>query len=144
MVQVKMSIKVSMDKDWESYVRDVTPIKHHNRETFVPNRRLVTRKEPVPMHQPLRQPEALDGIIDLHGYTVQTAHDNLLWFLQSCKINSRKRILVITGKGDGETSIKREFPLWMSKSEFTKIVASYSPADRKQGGEGAYIVQLKR
>ena len=94
---------------------------------------------PQPQHS---QPH--ETKIDLHGMTMQEAHDEVLYFLESCYNNNVREVIVITGHGDGETSIKREFQFWVNKPEFAKHIISYNIADRRRGGEGAFIVRIKK
>ena len=81
--------------------------------------------------------------LDLHGYTVQAAYEKTLDMLQNCAQSGERQILIITGKGtNGKGVLKRELPLWLSAPDLP--VASVRPASARQGGEGAYVVKLKR
>ena len=88
--------------------------------------------------------------IDLHGFTVDEAHQKLLKYL----INhfSKKKLLhiVITGLGnkssDGDFftgKIRKQFPLWLETEIFQKYVKSYCPCKIQHGGLGAFYIKLK-
>jgi DNA-nicking Smr family endonuclease len=88
--------------------------------------------------------------IDLHGFTVDEAHQKLLKYL----INhfSKKNLLhiVITGLGnkssDGDFftgKIRKQFPLWLETEIFQKYVKSYCPCKIQHGGLGAFYIKLK-
>ncbi len=85
-----------------------------------------------------------DATLDLHGYSLQQAHDHLHVFIKSCFDNSRQQILIITGHGNGSSTIKREFGFWVRESEMKQYIHSVTQAHPRQGGDGAYYVILKR
>ena len=88
--------------------------------------------------------------IDLHGLTLDQAHDRLLSYLQS---NFKKKNIfhiVITGLGnkseDGDFfsgKIRKNFPLWLETESFKKYVKSYFQCKIYHGGLGAFYVKLK-
>lgn len=81
--------------------------------------------------------------LDLHGYTLQEAYEQTLSTLQLCAQNGERQLLVITGKGKcGNGALRRELPLWLGAAHLP--IASVQQAPIEQGGEGAYIVKLKR
>ncbi len=81
--------------------------------------------------------------IDLHGLTISQAHNEINRFLLKCYSENRRKVLVVTGKG-GETSIRREFPIWVSHSPLRDIIISCTNAHQNQGGYGAFIVILRK
>ena len=81
--------------------------------------------------------------LDLHGYTVQEAYKHTLSEIQASARRGEKQLLIITGKGvGGKGVLKRELPLWLDGTDLP--ISSVQQAPAKQGGEGAYIVKLKR
>ena len=88
--------------------------------------------------------------IDLHGLTVDQAHQKLIdYFL----VNYKKKNLfhiVVTGLGNktnGEEfftgKIRRQFPFWLNTEKFQFMIKSYSPCKIQHGGLGAFYVKLK-
>ena len=56
-----------------------------------------------------------------------------------------RAVLVITGKGaSGDGVLRRRTPEWLAAPSLRSIIAGYSQADRRHGGEGALYIALKR
>ena len=87
--------------------------------------------------------------IDLHGYTVDEAHQVLTQYVKR-NFNQKKLLhVVITGLGnktsDGEFftgKIRKKFPLWLETEFFQKYIKSYSPCKIQHGGLGAFYIKL--
>ena len=87
--------------------------------------------------------------IDLHGYTVDEAHQVLTQYVKK-NFNQKKLLhIVITGLGnkssDGEFftgKIRKKFPLWLETEIFQKYIKSYSPCKIQHGGLGAFYIKL--
>ena len=89
-------------------------------------------------------------IIDLHGLTVEDAHQKLSAYFKN---NYKKKVLlhiVITGlgnksNGDGffTGKIRKQFPFWLDTPLFQSFVKSYSPCKIQHGGLGAFYVKLR-
>ncbi|HVW57936.1 MAG TPA: Smr/MutS family protein [Rhizobiaceae bacterium] len=89
----------------------------------------------------------IDGRIDLHGLTQGEAHLLLLSFLHRAFMESRRYVLVITGKGSSLGSdgvLRRVVPAWMATPPFRAIVSAHESAARHHGGAGALYVRLRR
>lgn len=85
----------------------------------------------------------IDARIDLHGHTLQNAYDAFADFMQICRANEFKNLLVVTGKSSGEQgTINYEFPRWCENEEYASIIKSLRQADEKFGGSGAFYVKL--
>ncbi len=85
---------------------------------------------------------AIDAKLDLHGMTTQKAHKSLISFIEKhVKLGSR-RLLVITGKGNG--ILRSELPNWLSVSDLCGWILAFDKAQAKHGGDGAYYILLKR
>jgi DNA-nicking Smr family endonuclease len=97
-----------------------------------------------------RGKDAIDGRLDLHGYTQAEAHGALLHFLRLSQARGARLVVVITGKGsrrgDGESGgvLQRQVPLWLNLPEFRAFVVGLEPAHPAHGGEGALYVRLRR
>ncbi|MGP0094852.1 MAG: Smr/MutS family protein [Xanthobacteraceae bacterium] len=94
---------------------------------------------------------AIDGRLDLHGFTQASAHDALLAFLRKARGNDWKVALVITGKGArlGDSTgdrgvLRRQVPLWLKLPEFRAHVVSFEGAHIGHGGDGALYVRIRR
>ncbi len=98
-----------------------------------------------------RGSHAIDGRLDLHGFTQAEAHDALLHFLRGRQARGARVVLVITGKGARITDahaergvLKRMVPLWLRLPEFRDYVIGFESAAIAHGGEGALYVTLRR
>ena len=88
--------------------------------------------------------------IDLHGLTVDQAHQKLIEYFS---INYKKKNLfhiVVTGLGNktnGEEfftgKIRRQFPFWLDTEKFQFMIKSYSPCKIQHGGLGAFYIKLR-
>ena len=88
--------------------------------------------------------------IDLHGLTVDQAHQKLIEYFS---INYKKKNLfhiVVTGLGNktnGEEfftgKIRRQFPFWLDTEKFQFMIKSYTPCKIQHGGLGAFYIKLK-
>lgn len=92
--------------------------------------------------------------IDLHGMTLDRAHDALGRFILSAHGSGKRLVLVITGKGkhrdDGGPIpvrfgvLRHQVPQWLSQAPLKSIVMQVTPAHISHGGGGAYYVYLRR
>ncbi|HEX6120954.1 MAG TPA: Smr/MutS family protein [Dongiaceae bacterium] len=98
---------------------------------------------------------AIEGTIDLHGSTQQSAHDELLAFLKRAHAAGKRSVLVVTGKGmtqgktvgksAGKTGVLRQaVPRWLNEPPFRALVLAFDYAEPRHGGEGALYVLVKR
>lgn len=112
--------------------------------------------QPAPLGRKLKQriargTHAIDGRLDLHGYTQAEAHGALLRFLHGRQARGARLVLVITGKGArGDDPfaergvLKRMVPLWLGLPEFRSLVIGFETASIGHGGEGALYVRIRR
>ena len=95
--------------------------------------------------------------LDLHGYTLVEANKKIEEIINYCYGKNYNEILLITGKGlhsntDNDvyaskklSKLKYSVPEFIKKNDYlSKLVHSIIPADKKDGGEGAVIVKLKK
>jgi len=113
----------------------------------------------------VRNPEAIDARLDLHGMRQREAYPALKGFLRASQARGFRLVLIITGKGvaqkraneshtaDMEAApfyesprgvLRRLVPEWLGKPEFRDCVASIAPAHPRHGGEGALYVRLRK
>ncbi len=93
---------------------------------------------------------------DLHGFTLDEANIKVKKIIDHCVKNKFKELLLITGKGKHSTSdedayvsknfgkLKYSVPEFIKTSELNKFVISINDAEKKDGGEGAIIIKLKK
>ena len=93
---------------------------------------------------------------DLHGFTLDEANIKVKKIIDHCIKNKFKELLLITGKGIHSTSdedayvsrnfgkLKYSVPEFIKTSELNKFVISINDAEKKDGGEGAIIIKLKK
>ena len=135
-----------------------------------PTSRGAGRKDAASPVQPLDRPTArklgrrhlpIEGRIDLHGAREAQAHARLLTYLRRARAEGLRHVIVITGKGrarpgadGGEAGgdvvagpagvLRRAVPQWFATPPFRDLVSGCSPASRRDGGEGALYVKLRR
>jgi DNA-nicking Smr family endonuclease len=85
--------------------------------------------------------------VDLHGLTSLEAERVLRVTVESCRSRGIRELLVIHGKGyhsDAETGpVLKTLVQQMLDGELRRFVQSYTPAMRKDGGDGATVVFLE-
>ncbi len=92
----------------------------------------------------------IDGKLDLHGLTQPEAHAALDRFLDGSAARGRRCLLVITGKGLGDTGregrgvLRQAVPRWLNEAPNRARILAVMPAQPKHGGAGALYVLLKR
>ena len=94
---------------------------------------------------------------DLHGFTLIKANEKVKEIILSCIKKNYNEILLITGKGihsnveqdvyasQDLSKLKHSVPEFIkSDIEISKYITSIKNADRKDGGDGAIVIKLKR
>lgn len=71
--------------------------------------------------------------LDLHGLTVQEAHNSVFAFIEQARALKLKTVTVITGKSG---VIRKEFPVWMANNEHVRMA-------HEMNGGGAFEIILK-
>jgi DNA-nicking Smr family endonuclease len=83
--------------------------------------------------------------LDLHGHGRNAAYLHLKSFIISAVEQGHRHVLVITGKGQsGKGVIKAHFPVWLNEPPLSAYIIAYCQAQRKDGGDGAWYVNLRR
>ena len=90
----------------------------------------------------------IDARLDLHGLTRDKAHLTLMDFIDRAWASRLRCVLVITGKGlraeDGVGVLRASLEGWLNSSDLRRRIVSYTPAQPKDGGSGAFYILLKR
>ena len=84
----------------------------------------------------------IEGHLDLHGYTQDTAYKALKSFLQASSASGQRCVLVITGKGAG--ILRQAVPGWLNDAVLRPLLLGFRPANSRDGGDGAIYILLKR
>ena len=101
--------------------------------------------EPNRKRHIIREHHSLEARLDLHGMDQDRAQAALNAFLHRAHEAGHRAALVITGRGvQGFGVLKRRAPEWLSAPDLRHIVAGFSEAHQKHGGDGAIYVALKR
>lgn len=91
---------------------------------------------------------SFENHVDLHGLNADQAYDSLHFFIRESYLQSRRCVLVVTGKGrnspGGQSVLKREVYDWLSRDPFRRIVLAFCTAQPKDGGSGAIYVLLRK
>ncbi len=89
----------------------------------------------------------MEARLDLHGMSQADAHRALNAFILRAYADGRRTVLVITGKGlftQGRGVLRDRLSDWLNMAPLRDKVLSYTPAQPKHGGGGAFYVLLKR
>ena len=90
----------------------------------------------------------IDMTIDLHGCTLESAHQQLVQRLCDAWQMHYRCVLVVTGMGrrspSGIGAIKQSVPIWIQESPLADKVLAYCPAQPHHGGAGAVYLLLRR
>jgi DNA-nicking Smr family endonuclease len=90
----------------------------------------------------------IEGKIDLHGHTLESAYMLLTNFINNSYNQGKRNLLVITGKGikkDGRVGlIKQSLVDWLNNSALKDKVLAVTQASVKHGGEGAFYIYLRK
>jgi len=84
--------------------------------------------------------------LDLHGFLKDEALKRIEHFIADAFRRGNKAVLVITGKGINSPEgpvLQGAVASWLRK-QGKAMVAEFSPAPRELGGEGAFVVFLKK
>ena len=143
-----------MSRDWEAEVED--DLFQAEDDLFrkamealerAPDKDVSTSaSKPVQTRRRRRGRREPDAKLDLHGRKADEARHALTHFVQRCQRRGWRRVLVITGKGrrspGGVSVLKGELERWI-RGRGAEYVESWAPAPRDQGGDGAYLLELR-
>ena len=96
-------------------------------------------------------------LVDLHGYTLESANKKIMDFIEDAYINEVSKIIVVTGKGlhsDVEKDpyiskdlsiLKHSVPEFINNNnELKKKIIEIKDAEIEDGGSGAFYIFLKK
>ena len=96
-------------------------------------------------------------LVDLHGYTLESANKKIMDFIEDAYINEVSKIIVVTGKGlhsDVERDpyiskdlsiLKHSVPEFINNNnELKKKIIEIKDAEIEDGGSGAFYIFLKK
>lgn len=96
----------------------------------------------------------IEGRLDLHGLTLEEAHQEVRKFIRLYYQSGKRCVLIITGKGEASEQgawyegsrgqIRRNFRHWLDDADLKPLILSVSAARRDHGGGGAFYVLLRR
>ena len=84
----------------------------------------------------------IEAEIDLHGLDRFKARDIVEGFIHESFFNGYRYINIITGKGSG--IIRQVVKDYLDDKKSYKFIIGFSNAHRKQGGEGAFVLHLRK
>ena len=90
----------------------------------------------------LRGQIPIEARLDLHGMTQNMAHRCLNEFIEESYIRGLRKIIVVTGKGQG--ILKNQTPRWLNDPVLRRFILSFSYAQPRDGGDGALYVLLRK
>lgn len=80
--------------------------------------------------------------LDLHGFTIDEAYELLYSFLEINKSYGRKRIYIITGKGNNDKeTLNKLVPRWLKEKPMNAFVASF---EFLPFNTGELVINLKK
>lgn len=162
--------KIPDDKEiaaWQSFIKDISPLKNQKQSTFFTkgphvNRERIhlQRRQEYYDHQQqissvklsntevnskkIRMTKVkIEACLDLHGLTKDQAQNRLRSFFINAQMQHKIWVLVITGKGNpgSETTLRSLVPGWLDN---LACVSAYALAKSTDGGMGALYVRLKK
>jgi DNA-nicking Smr family endonuclease len=123
------------------------PLSDYEKQEAVSSEDLIEFNRPGIQHKILRKMRLgqynVGAILDLHGLHADEAKESLHKFLLQCLEKGVTQVLVIHGKGRGNTSkpiLKNKLNNWLRQLEF---VLAFCSAAAKDGRSGALYVLLK-
>jgi len=152
---------VNKDKDWESFVSQIKPLKKtsepierkardiiiHEREDVLPkcrkqNIEQLTKSEIKRLSSGYYK---IEMRLDTHGMYQDEAQEYIFNQIKKAYARGIKRILLVTGKGkiNSPSVIKENLKDWLENSEIISIITGFSPASIKDGDAGAFYITLK-
>ena len=143
-------------KTMKDYFTDITPItvKHatiNHPPCQTARRRYVAdsininykKSETVAIKRKIKRHFSVEQSLDLHGMTYDEAFREVVGFFSKCQNIGIRNVLVITGGNPLRKTILRSAFVNWCRNLLGEFVVSYSSADLRHGGDGAFYVILK-
>jgi DNA-nicking Smr family endonuclease len=92
----------------------------------------------------------VEARLDLHGMTQIEAHRALSVFIRSARVEGKRCVLVITGRGAAKGAygsggvLRAAVPRWLDEPDFRPHLLAIATAQPRDGGAGALYVMLRR
>ena len=95
----------------------------------------------------------ISASLDLHGSNISDSKKLVYDFVNYNSQNDKRVLLIITGKGKrlfvedewkGTGILKTKIPIWLTSLALSKKIVWFDHAPSNMGGEGAFIVYLKK
>ncbi|MFL2890060.1 MAG: Smr/MutS family protein [Pelagibacteraceae bacterium] len=135
----KKNISQKNKEIWEEYIKNPSDIFDKEYNTKEKSKKFIRYK------------------FDLHGFTLSEANKKVEQIICNCAEENYDEILLITGKGlhsnnakdpyvsKNFSNLKFSIPDYINSSEdLIKKVKTINIADKKDGGEGAILIKLKK
>lgn len=91
---------------------------------------------------------AVQGHLDLHGYTVDEARHAVEQFLAAAYASGRRCVRLVHGRGrnspDQRPVLKEQVRFWLSHGRLSRLLLAFATAPVSDGGAGAVYVLLRR
>ena len=96
---------------------------------------------------------AIEGKLDLHGYTVDKAYDAVRNFIFEAYNQQKRCVLIVTGKGykkedddifSSKGILREKVPAWLNAPDVRPLILSINNPQEKLGGAGSLYVILRR
>ena len=132
----KDSLSQKDKEDWENFIENTS---------FIPDKDKSHNKANNQLYK-----------FDLHGLTLSDANKKVKEIVISCSEKKYKEILLITGKGlhsknddvyksSKLNKLRYSIPEYInSEPDISKLILSISTPSKKDGGEGALLIKLKK
>lgn len=87
----------------------------------------------------------IENHLDLHGQTVEQAHQSCMEFIHHCRQNRQYCVLIIHGQGyrspGGIPVLKQQVDFWLRQHD---AVQAFCSAQQRDGGKGAIYILLRK
>lgn len=139
-----------MEDVWEELIKSIKKLnnkntKLHNYDLINKNKNIYARKQCTKsFYYHFEVVPFSNNIIDLHGYNIDDAYIFLKNFILEAYYNNKKKVIVITGKGEKDPSLRVEVRRWLQYTEIENYISSFSSMPSNRGGEGALEVKIKK
>ncbi len=97
----------------------------------------------VPIKRKIKRKFSFEHQIDLHGLTYEEAFRQVVMFFSKCQNEGIRNVLVITGGNALRSTVLRSAFVKWCRDLLGEFVVSFSAANLKHGGDGAFYVILK-
>tara|TARA_B100001564_G_scaffold96060_1_gene78502 strand:+ start:3151 stop:3564 length:414 start_codon:yes stop_codon:yes gene_type:complete len=136
-VKKKDTLSQKDKEDWKNFLEDTSRIPDKDQNNQIKNNDQIYR-------------------FDLHGLTLSEANKKVKDIIISCSEKNYREILLITGKGlhskDDDVykssklnKLKYSVPEYInSEPEISKLILSVKNPSRKDGGDGALLIKLRK